>query len=134
MGVGYRSGSSPCTSIALPSLDLSNFHTQCIAGGIGLGWWIARNDSSHNAPTAIGGSANEKAVSTSTAADSTSSGTPKVTPTHTVARRADIFDVVPTEVPHIPLLSEISNKVHVVRAVPPSRHRRIAANRSSELD
>ena len=32
---------------------------QCIAGGIGIGWYIAHNSTSHDAPTAIGGSADQ---------------------------------------------------------------------------
>ncbi|KAI0789612.1 hypothetical protein C8Q75DRAFT_806779 [Abortiporus biennis] len=82
----------------------------CVAGGIGIGWWIAHNDKSHDAPTAIGGSANEKALSSSAAAATsvgtdghTKSSSPHVSPTNTVARRAFLADVVPTGVPVVPI-------------------------------
>ncbi|KAI0081595.1 hypothetical protein K474DRAFT_1567705, partial [Panus rudis PR-1116 ss-1] len=72
----------------------------CIAGGIGLGWYVSHNDTSHNAPTAIGGSANEKAIQESSsvakAGGPTASSTPHVSPTNTVARRDYIPDPYPT--------------------------------------
>ncbi|KAH8104850.1 hypothetical protein BXZ70DRAFT_1005351 [Cristinia sonorae] len=116
----------------------------CIAGGIGLGWWIAHNDKSVNAPTAIGGSANEKAQPTTTAAAPGTSSAARVTPTHTVARRAATFDIIPTQAAQLsshpldrkanraqPPVQPIANffsgrKSHLSR----SRHRRITTNRT----
>jgi len=60
------------------------------AGAIGLGWWAAHNDNSHNQPTAIGGSAHEAgSVSSSVQAAGTASvhTSLHVSPTNTVARR-----------------------------------------------
>lgn len=60
------------------------------AGAIGLGWWAAHNDDSHNQPTAIGGSAGEAGdASSSVRAGGTASVRTSlhVAPTNTVARR-----------------------------------------------
>ncbi|THV03048.1 hypothetical protein K435DRAFT_652130 [Dendrothele bispora CBS 962.96] len=65
------------------------------AGAIGLGWWVAHNDNSHNQPTAIGGSAKEAGdASSSVRATGTASvhTSLHVTPTNTVARRDEAFD------------------------------------------
>ncbi|KAI0662288.1 hypothetical protein C8Q70DRAFT_637140 [Cubamyces menziesii] len=63
-----------------------------IAGAIGLGWYVSHNSTTHNAPTAIGGSANEKAIdaqtSTTAVAEAMATSTVlHVSPTNTVARR-----------------------------------------------
>lgn len=90
----------------------------CIAGGIGLGWYIAHNDTSHNAPTVIGGGENEKAapVASSTPVKPGVSSSPHVSPTNTVARRDIFSDVVPTSLPNLSV---------------GRRHRRRALNRTS---
>ncbi len=71
----------------------------CIAGVSVLAWQATKNKPAHQAPTALGGSANERpgaaAASSSAAGASASggggaSGTVKhVSPTHTVARRSE---------------------------------------------
>ncbi|TCD69026.1 hypothetical protein EIP91_009089 [Steccherinum ochraceum] len=134
--VSLPSPSIPLSRTSLPpTLTPSSPSLQAVAGGIGIGVYISHNDTSHDAPTAIGGKANERpADESSTAVGSgTSTGSPKVTPTHTVARRAGGgFDVVPTGVPGVLAeLSDFSWKGHVVRAVPPSRHRREELSSSS---
>ena len=63
-----------------------------IAGGIGVGVYLTRNSPSHQQPTAIGGSADNLAtsttvVSTSGAKGAASSSSLHVSPTNTVARR-----------------------------------------------
>ncbi|KAL1722799.1 hypothetical protein EV715DRAFT_286846 [Schizophyllum commune] len=59
----------------------------CAAGGIGLGWYISRNNTGSNAPKAIGGSANEMNTGEGEGAASMQSSI-RVTPTFTVDRRA----------------------------------------------
>lgn len=96
----------------------------CIAGGIGLGWYIAHNNTSHNAPTVIGGGVNEKAtpVTSSVSMKPGVSSSPHVSPTNTVARRDVFADVVPT---HLPF-----QEPHQV--IPRTyQHRRRALNRTS---
>ncbi|KAI0647715.1 hypothetical protein C8Q79DRAFT_1008130 [Trametes meyenii] len=104
-----------------------------IAGAIGLGWYVSHNSTAHNAPKAIGGSANEKAIeasSSSAVAEALATSTVlHVTPTHTVARRDD--EPIPTPLAVYPLepRSGNSHHVHVVQA---HRHgRRSNVNRTS---
>jgi hypothetical protein len=78
--------------------------TQSIAGAIGLAWYLSHNAPSHQQPTAIGGSADELASSSSsvilTSTRSLGVGgqpvqtSPHVSPTNTVARRAETTVVV----------------------------------------
>ncbi|OBZ68727.1 hypothetical protein A0H81_11071 [Grifola frondosa] len=104
-----------------------------IVAAIGLGWWASHNNTSHNAPTAIGGSANEKdlgssSVSSTASTAATSSSAFHVTPTNTVARRSD---PIPTAYA-LPLSSpspELDNDA-VVRAVQSHRARRSYLNRT----
>lgn len=74
------------------------------AGAIGLGWWAAHNDNSHNQPTAIGGSAKEAGspVSSSVTAGGTASVQTSlhVSPTNTVARR-EIPEAQETPIPNV---------------------------------
>ncbi|KAM5538639.1 hypothetical protein V8D89_007668 [Ganoderma adspersum] len=99
-----------------------------IAGAIGLGWWVSHNNKSHNAPTAIGGSADEKAIASASASASAKAAASAsssdisfhVSPTNTVARRAD------EPIPTLPVLYPVhvrspnSHHVHVVQ----THHRR----------
>ncbi|KAF8965963.1 hypothetical protein BDZ97DRAFT_1756967 [Flammula alnicola] len=83
----------------------------CIAGGIGVGVYLTRNNPGHQAPTAIGGSADNLATYTSSAAVATGAGgktlssSLHVSPTNTVKRRdgglvtpAPVLPPVPTQV------------------------------------
>lgn len=142
------------TSISITSTSDSSansllsplFRPQLIAGAIGLGVWVNHNNNTHSAPTAIGGSANQKAVTTDAAptiAGALATSSPHVSPTHTVARRANL--ALPT--PHIPdaLLAPVAAAVpieglgsgkrfseHVPAGVPAGhkRHKRHALNRT----
>ncbi|OJA17179.1 hypothetical protein AZE42_00232, partial [Rhizopogon vesiculosus] len=70
----------------------------CIAGGIGIGWYISHNSPSNTAPKAIGGSANESMNSASSSTVAVSSSTSlHVSPTNTVARR-DTYEAAPSPV------------------------------------
>ncbi|EJF56677.1 hypothetical protein DICSQDRAFT_141133 [Dichomitus squalens LYAD-421 SS1] len=90
-----------------------------VAGAIGLGWWVAHNNTTHTAPKAIGGSADEKSIESASSAAAahlaTSSSTSlHVSPTNTVARRAD--EPIPTSVVYpVHARSPNSHHVHVVR-------------------
>ncbi|KAK7690318.1 hypothetical protein QCA50_006975 [Cerrena zonata] len=106
-----------------------------IAGGIGLGWWISHNNTTHSAPTAIGGSANQKALTTETAATIAgalaTTSSPHVSPTHTVARRALPTPHIPGPLPPIEGLGEkITEKVPAGIPVAHKRHKRHALNRT----
>ncbi|THG97035.1 hypothetical protein EW026_g4895 [Hermanssonia centrifuga] len=103
----------------------------CIAGGIGLGLWIARGDQPHNAPTAIGGSANEKLLSSSAANPVVTEGgvvttSFHVSPTHTVARRVDFGEPLPTYTAVASMPTNFGSDTYVIRPVQPSRHRRVS--------
>ena len=99
--------------------------------------YISSQNTTHNAPKAIGGSANEKLESTSSAVvgeDGATKTSYHVSPTHTVARRADDDAPAPTDFPTIPYSpASFSSDRHLVRAVPPSRHRR-ALHHNRSLD
>ncbi|KAI0700047.1 hypothetical protein C8T65DRAFT_658527 [Cerioporus squamosus] len=91
-----------------------------IAGAIGLGWYVSHNSTTHSAPTAIGGSANEKAIASASdsaaAAGGTSTSVPfHVTPTNTVARRA--LEPIPTPQALYPISArgDSSHRVHIVQ-------------------
>ncbi|RDB15212.1 hypothetical protein Hypma_004709 [Hypsizygus marmoreus] len=67
----------------------------CIGAAIGIGWYASHKAPDHQQPTAFGGSANEAAVTTSSAGvkpsvlpNGATSSIKHVSPTHTVARRA----------------------------------------------
>ncbi|CAL1712531.1 unnamed protein product [Somion occarium] len=104
----------------------------CVAGGIGIGWYIAHNNTTHSAPTAIGGSANEKAIeeSTAPAAGVATAASPHVSPTHTVARRD--LPLIPTGAVHIPLSQSNARNSHdsILIPVAHKRHKRHALNRT----
>ena len=108
--------------------------TQIIAGAIGLGWYVSHNSTTHNAPTAIGGSANEKAIdaqtSTTAVAEAMATSTVlHVSPTNTVARRDG--EPIPTPLAIYPLTARGSSphRVHVVQT---HRHgRRTHLNRTT---
>ncbi|KAI1794812.1 hypothetical protein LXA43DRAFT_994387 [Ganoderma leucocontextum] len=92
-----------------------------IAGAIGLGWWVSHNNHTHTAPTAIGGSADEKALasasaSASAAASSSDISSLHVSPTNTVARRADEPIPTPPVLYPVHARSPNSHRVHVVQA------------------
>lgn len=67
----------------------------CIAGVSVLGWRASQNKPAHQAPTALGGSANERPGATTSSSAPVASGSSgaqqssikHVSPTHTVARR-----------------------------------------------
>jgi hypothetical protein len=63
------------------------------AGGIGLGWYMSHKAPDHYQPTAVGGSANESGVTSAVKPVGSNGATAKsslhVTPTNTVARRAE---------------------------------------------
>ncbi|KAF5369577.1 hypothetical protein D9758_002486 [Tetrapyrgos nigripes] len=87
------------------------------AGAIGLGWWAAHNDDSHNQPTAIGGSAQEAGHSTSSVnAGGTASvqSSLHVSPTNTVARR-EVSEAQPTLLPNLFERSLHHHKSHLNR-------------------
>lgn len=63
-----------------------------IAGAIGLRLYLTHNQSPNQLPTAVGGSADESSASITSSSSATvlkSSSSPRVTPTNTVARRAE---------------------------------------------
>ena len=102
--------------------------------------YINSKNTAHNAPKAIGGSANEKlSAASSSAAAAAAAGEATtsfhVSPTRTVARRDDA--PLPTDVPlsfvHIPEQPSSFSKDNLVRAVPPSRHRRMHLNRTDNV-
>ncbi|KAI0632485.1 hypothetical protein C8Q77DRAFT_1125941 [Trametes polyzona] len=96
-----------------------------IAGAIGLGWYVSHNSTSHSAPKAIGGSANEKAIATDTSTTAVAGALATTTalhvsPTHTVARRDD--EPIPTPLAVYPLTARSgSHHVHVVQHHRPGR-------------
>jgi hypothetical protein len=109
---------------------------QIIVGAIGLGVYVSSKNQSHNAPTAIGGSANEKLNTQSPTMPTAAGGivhstSLHVQPTFTVARREEEVEPTSTGLPPV-LLHERSSfeDANVVRVVPPSRHRRVNHNRS----
>jgi hypothetical protein len=68
-----------------------------IAAGV-IGWEISHNNSGHQAPTAFGGSANERPITLTTAAPEATGSTSSikhVSPTHTVARRGALVAATP---------------------------------------
>lgn len=102
--------------------------------------YVNSQNTAHNAPKAIGGSADEKlqtqsSAAAAAAADGAVSTSYHVSPTRTVARRDDA--PVPTDVPlsfiHIPKQPSSFSNEHLVRAVPPSRHRRVHLNRTDSV-
>ncbi|KAI9057467.1 hypothetical protein FKP32DRAFT_1547912, partial [Trametes sanguinea] len=92
-----------------------------IAGAIGLGWYVSHNSTSHTAPTAIGGSANEKAIDSQTATSTVvgealaTSTVLHVSPTNTVARRDDEPIPTPLAVYPVPARGSSPHRVHVVQ-------------------
>ncbi|KAI0771141.1 hypothetical protein BD413DRAFT_604494 [Trametes elegans] len=105
-----------------------------IAGAIGLGWYVGHNSTSHNAPKAIGGSANEKAIASETSTIGSglvesASPTFHVSPTHTVARRAPIPSSPPSNIYHFVGRGGSSHHVNAVQIHRPSR--RSPLNRTS---
>ncbi|KAG6815758.1 hypothetical protein H0H87_011595 [Tephrocybe sp. NHM501043] len=71
-----------------------------IGGGIGIGWYVSHDSPDHQAPTALGGKANEAATASSSAPPSTNavgSTVKHVSPTLTVDKRA--LPAEPTGVP-----------------------------------
>lgn len=97
---------------------------QCIAGGIGIGVYISHKNTSHDGPTALGGSAGEKLETASSAAvsasgDAVASTTSlHVSPTHTVARRDAFIPgavATPSSVPRAFLPLGLKNTSHMVR-------------------
>ncbi|KAH9851598.1 hypothetical protein C2E23DRAFT_829832 [Lenzites betulinus] len=106
-----------------------------IAGAIGLGWYVSHNNTSHTAPTAIGGSANEKAITTASSSTQLVAGALAtstvlhVSPTNTVARRDDEPIPTPSAIYPLTARSGSSHHVHVVQA---HRHgRRAPLNRTT---
>ncbi|KAL6308453.1 hypothetical protein BKA93DRAFT_566210 [Sparassis latifolia] len=102
-----------------------------IIGAICLGVYVAHKSTSPSTPTAIGGSADETGHIATTAAaiagvHGSSATSLHVTPTNTVARRDSLVPPVPTSfalpVPYPP--AEFGGHAHLLRAFPPSRHRR----------
>lgn len=107
-----------------------------IAGAIGLGWYVSHNSTSHNAPTAIGGSANEKALTTTdvssaaTVAGAVATSTVlHVSPTRTVARRDD--EPIPTPLALYPIEARSPGSHHVHIAQHHRQGRRTLLNRTS---
>lgn len=105
-----------------------------IAGFIGLGWYVSHNNTQHSAPKAFGGSANERSSalpSAATAAGASSTDAPfHVSPTHTVAKRAD--EPIPTPTALYPV-SPRSGSLHRVHVLQTHRHgRRSPVNRTSD--
>lgn len=77
-----------------------------IGGGIALGYYMSRNSSTHTAPVAIGGSANEGASlvgTTSTAIAPSTSSSPHVSPTNTVAKRHPAPEITGTPNRSLPI-------------------------------
>ena len=126
LGLGYRHDPSYRTYVFTHLLaDSELVSVQIIAGAIGLGWWVSHNSTEHATLKAIGGSAGEKATSSSAAvaesasangalASSTSTSF-HVSPTNTVARRA--AEPIPTPEALYPGMarSDSSHRVHVVQ-------------------
>lgn len=115
---------------------VSNLSAQIIAGAIGLGWYVSHNSTSHNAPTAIGGSANEKALTTTdvssaaTVAGAVATSTVlHVSPTRTVARRDD--EPIPTPLALYPIEARSPGSHHVHIAQHHRQGRRTLLNRTS---
>lgn len=87
------------------------------AGAIGLGWYLSHNDTSHNAPKTLGGSAKEtggaslKVVGTDSAGLKTSL---HVSPTNTVARRV-FAEAFATPLPRDVSGGQNSRKKHLNR-------------------
>lgn len=69
---------------------------QCAGIGIGLWYYISHTSTSHQQPTAVGGSANETGGTSSSTAGHGSSSSPFVTPTFTLARRDGVLEPTPT--------------------------------------
>jgi len=70
----------------------------CAGTGIGIWYYLSHSSSSQEQPTAVGGSANETVgPSSPTAGGHSSSSSPHVTPTFTLARR----DTEPTPTPTV---------------------------------
>ncbi|KAH0832101.1 hypothetical protein J3R83DRAFT_13010 [Lanmaoa asiatica] len=87
-----------------------------IGMGIGLWYYISHTNSSHQQPTAVGGSANETSgPSSSTAEGHASSSSPHVTPTFTLARRDTLPDPTPTAFTLIGVPPEDAVKTNVSR-------------------
>ncbi|KAI0820418.1 hypothetical protein BC628DRAFT_856906 [Trametes gibbosa] len=103
--------------------------------GTSRGWYVSHNNSSHNAPTAIGGSANEKAITTTSsthvvAGALATSTVLHVSPTNTVAKREDNEPIpTPSAIYALAARGSSSHHVHVVQA---HRHsRRTPLNRTT---
>ncbi|KAI0084779.1 hypothetical protein BDY19DRAFT_909533 [Irpex rosettiformis] len=112
-----------------------------IIAAIALGVYVSSKNQTHNAPTAFGGSANEGlSTGTDTVHASVTNGgaiehssSRHVSPTATVARRGDDNMPEVTALPPSPVLIHERSSfedTNVVRAIPPSRHRRAYHNRS----
>ncbi|KAF8628637.1 hypothetical protein AX15_003771 [Amanita polypyramis BW_CC] len=69
----------------------------CAVASLGIWFYVAHKSTTHSTPKAIGGSAGEAAISTSSAVAGAST-VRHVSPTNTVARR-DVQSVVPTGLP-----------------------------------
>ena len=110
---------------------------QMIAGFIGLGWYVSHNNTQHSAPKAFGGSANERSSAVPSAAEATAAGASStdipfhVSPTHTVAKRAD--EPIPTP-PALYPVSPRSGSSHRVHVLQTHRHGRRSSpvNRTSD--
>ncbi|KAG8214644.1 hypothetical protein J3R82DRAFT_9722 [Butyriboletus roseoflavus] len=83
----------------------------CAGIGIGLWYYISHNSTSHQQPTAVGGSASETADPSSPTAAHGSSSSAYVTPTFTLARRDAVPEPSPTVFTHVP--SEDAVKANV---------------------
>ncbi|XP_006462527.1 hypothetical protein AGABI2DRAFT_193654 [Agaricus bisporus var. bisporus H97] len=68
----------------------------CIVAASVIGWKVSQSHPDHQAPEAIGGSANERPESETVAASATGSSIKHVTPTHTVARRVASMSGLPS--------------------------------------
>ncbi|KAI8978841.1 hypothetical protein BD414DRAFT_494569 [Trametes punicea] len=105
-----------------------------IAGALGLGWYVAHNTTIHNAPTPVGGSADERSISiqsspTAAAEAAATSTVLHVSPTRTVARREN--EPIPTPLAEYPESARGSSphRVHIVQT---HRHgRRAPLNRTA---
>ncbi|KAI0916774.1 hypothetical protein AcW1_007862 [Taiwanofungus camphoratus] len=106
-----------------------------IIAAIVFGVWEAKKNTTPSTPTAIGGSANELNLGTSSSGAPHASGSASlhVSPTNTVARRDILSDIVPTglPLPPVPVVPpKAEGSAHVIRVVPPARHRRSHINRT----
>jgi len=101
----------------------------CIAGSIGIGWYMSHKSPSNTAPKAIGGSAQEGKSATTSATALASSSFLHVSPTNTVARRE--YDAVPT--PETRFLQEARRNAAANLNVSVGRsrrhHRRVGENK-----